>query len=329
MAMSMLERINYILTHQAYGDALCKFTEFQSREDILRTYPRGISFDTAIFNEHSSAWGRYDWTDDTDMAVLVVRATLRAKETGDYTGEFARSLAAWYKHGFPEIGKPSAGIGNYVRWVINNVDYAERPVEYAREIWELSECDNLENGALMRCGIIGAMFDNLPDAMHAAVMITVATHMDPRCQVASAFLVAMVWTLCNTRLGYVRSVQQSLDACSSMDGTSWLRTILAPLLDFTYQPEKVDYNIPSERGDITYTLPLALWCLHEVMVYGFSFHRVIENVAYCGGDTDTNAAVAGVMLGAYLSRKRIALAPSVPEKFIMHTSICLPKLLVS
>ena len=59
------DRIAGCLWGQAIGDALGLGTEFMNRDEVLHTYPEGLSEYLQIGEE----FGR--WTDDTDMMLCI------------------------------------------------------------------------------------------------------------------------------------------------------------------------------------------------------------------------------------------------------------------
>ena len=53
-------------------------------------------------------------------------------------------------------------------------------------------------------------------------------------------------------------------------------------------------------GYVYKCLGAALWCLRRVLDGQETFKSAITTLVMCGGDADTNAAVAGALIGAYV-----------------------------
>ena len=105
------------LIFQAYGDALGKYTEFLTKDQIVKLYPSKLSFDNAQSNGHNDCWSKYEWTDDTDQTLLIVKTCREGFDNADdLHKKFAKNLLDWYHRGFPQFGKKGCGIGDQIRW---------------------------------------------------------------------------------------------------------------------------------------------------------------------------------------------------------------------
>lgn len=72
-------RIRNCILGQAYGDSLGLSTEFLNREQINEYYGSEPITHNKFNDSHRSCWKKYDWTDDTDLSILVVRDMIEHK----------------------------------------------------------------------------------------------------------------------------------------------------------------------------------------------------------------------------------------------------------
>lgn len=293
------------LTHQAYADAIGKSTEFLSADNARKLYPFSkITFDNMILNNHNDCWKPEEWTDDTDQTILVMRAIndVNKGKYADYTTAFAWHIKDWYTNGI-QLGtysKKCCGVGVYVRWTVCEPEYLKNPYYYSHLTWENSDNDAPENGSLMRTGIIGAMVSPnlIPDV---ATQICVATHCDPRCIAACVFQSMLVNKLLNRTNSDLWSIVDSATEALTVDQRAYIFEILTPVVTGVYDPKLIDFNEPTIRGNVETALPLAIWGLVR-LTRGFVFSMIVDDIAMFGGDADTNAAIFGVLAGAYQGR---------------------------
>jgi ADP-ribosylglycohydrolase len=195
-------------------------------------------------------------------------------------------------HGARPVPRPSAG----------------RPtLDAARQVWVESGKKAAGNGAVMRCAPVAIrwMYDET-ELVRNTVASAVATHYDPRC----------VWSSIVVNLS-IATLLKGVEVDSSdliPRGRSAMETIGAALAPFGNSEDTLD--APAEvqdairctpgpdlsamsldGGDMGYTLKamqVALWCAREAK----DFEEALITVVSAGGDTDTNGAVAGAVLGA-------------------------------
>jgi ADP-ribosylglycohydrolase len=301
-------RILSCLTHQAYADAIGKSTEFLSSDEAVKLYPEGrITFENFKQNKHNDCWAVDDWTDDTDQTILVLRA-IRDVKSGKFADSqqpylmaFATHIYDWYRNGI-EIGsyrKKCCGVGSYVRWTVVEPDYLKDPYYYSNLTWENSDCDSTENGSLMRTGIIGAIISDDNEIIRIATEISMATHCDPRCIAACAFQSLLVNRLVNRCNMNIWEMIRSAIYPLNNEQQDYISNLLSPVYHDTYNPCDIDFNNPNIRGNVETALPLAIWYLQNMVNTGLSFESCVSNIAMLGGDADTNAAIFGVLAGAY------------------------------
>lgn len=139
---------------------------------------------------------------------------------------------------------------------------------------DMSPYNSCGNGSAMRVSAVGWAFDKEDVMLSEADKSAACTHNHPEGIKGAKCVAHAVW--------YLRHYKED------MDGFKKLMT--------EYYPEWETYYKPFDQwnGVCQNTVPL---CIQEV-VYGKSYEDTIRNVVLCGGDTDTNGAVAGAMAGA-------------------------------
>lgn len=267
-----------VLLGQAIGDALGVPYEFGSAP--LRGEAQMLG----------GGLGNYrpgEWSDDTQMAICIARATARGL---DPLGEEVLDAAAqgfleWYSDG-------PADIGNQTRAVLGRTSRIRGVA--GRVMTEVSEeqarAGSAGNGALMRTGVVGLVAPDDPQRTAlAAARFARLTHADRRCVESciiwsEAVRVAVVHGRLDVRAGLV-------------------------LLPEDRRREWVEYITDAEiqgpaaftRNGFTVTALQAAWAaIHSTMdVQGPDHVRAALQAAIeIGHDTDTVAAIAGALLGA-------------------------------
>lgn len=262
---------------QAIGDAMGLGTEFLNKNEVLKSYPNGLSkYEDIIQDAHRRRWHKGAWTDDTDMMICIMTAF----ENGHFNvHQVAQHFKDWFE------GEPM-GIGGHTYKVLCMEDYVEQPEMCSKLWWELSRKQSAANGALMRTSIVGLAPDNIEEQ---AEKICKLTHYDPRCigscVIATAIIHNLVWN--NRALSHdeIKTIGDKYDER------------IAEWVDLAYNSNDIsilDLDEPSSIGYTLRTLSAALWCYWHAI----SFEEGLLSVVNEGGDADTNAAIACAILGA-------------------------------
>jgi ADP-ribosylglycohydrolase len=151
----------------------------------------------------------------------------------------------------------------------------------------------------MRTGIIGAIISDDNEIIRIATEISMATHCDPRCIAACAFQSLLVNRLVNRCNMNIWEMIRSAIYPLNNEQQDYISNLLSPVYHDTYNPCDIDFNNPNIRGNVETALPLAIWYLQNMVNTGLSFESCVSNIAMLGGDADTNAAIFGVLAGAY------------------------------
>ena len=248
--------------------------ENEPREVLRRRFPDGL-------REIDPSERQRLWDDDTAQSVILAEGLL--DDANLDLIDFASRLVRWAN----ENGR---GIGNLTRRVISRLE-AHPPVEdAAREVWEEDGREPAGNGAVMRCAPVVLRWRR---SGHSLVEVTkksaLVTHYDPRC-IWSAVASNCALALC---LG---GVEPDLDELASLLDGAGAPASVGAAVRMARSPALQDLALdnPAEMGYTLKAMQVGLWALQQLP----DFETVLVEVVNAGGDTDTNGAVAGAVMGA-------------------------------
>ncbi len=301
------DRARGLMVGIAAGNLLGIVQEGWSKQDIAKKYPDGV-------REIEERPGCPD-DDDLAQALIVAEAAGRgpldpddlgrrfwdwAETNGRGIGILTRDVLELYGGSFPRrqgARRPVAGES-----IEPPREPAGRPIiEASRTAWGGGRAGN---GALMRCAPVAVRWRDDPAALvRNSIVSAVPTHWDRRCgwSCALANLAAAA-----ALRGETPAADELLDA-----GVEGVRAALPELQRYGYEADvprsvreavrgasgaEVDDVIADGRsmGFTLLTLRLALIALWRAP----GFEQGLRSIVEAGGDTDTNGAVAGALLGA-------------------------------
>ena len=272
------DRARGCLLGLAVGDALGGPLEFMSAAEIEARHGGPVS------ELVGGGWLHLrpgQVTDDTEMALCLARSLA---ERGGYDPDDAlKRYLDWYRSG-------PVDIGNATRAALSAAA-AGRPVgEGTLEFHERSGGRSAGNGSLMRIAPLALAYRDRPaDLMHTAEQDSRLTHHDPLAAEACAlFCVVVAGKLVGHDL-------LELPARSE------------PLIEaLRATPEDAAKRAAAETGFVLTALAVALAAYRSFE----SFEDGLVWAVNLGGDTDTNGAVAGALLGA------VAGAEAIPARWL-------------
>lgn len=279
---AILSRAQGCLLGQLAGDALGSLVEFQTPDQIRQEYPNGVRrlADGGTWNTIAG-----QPTDDSEMALMLARM-LAGK--GMYDADEARKEYRFWLNSAPfDCGMTvTSGLRG-------------RPNH-----------DSQANGALMRIsplGIFGAnhRLEQVGDWARADAALT---HPNPIClQVNTLFAMAIAHAV-RSGIGPRDLYQQiSIWAQQMNAGQILLETIdharTAPPNDYVHQ-----------QGWVLIAFHNALWQL----LHAPNLEEGVVDTVMRGGDSDTNAAISGALLGAVYGRQ------SIPSQWVEKLLNCRP-----
>ncbi|MEI8254054.1 MAG: inositol monophosphatase family protein [Deltaproteobacteria bacterium] len=277
-----LSRAHGCLLGQLVGDALGSLVEFRTAAHIRRTYPDGVCelADGGVWNTLAG-----QPTDDSELALTLARSLVSSDRFD--VDDVRAGYRAWLASGPFDVGTTTgAGLSG-------------RP-----------NVDSKANGALMRVsplGIFGHCLD-VSDLATAARADAALTHPNAVCLEASAvYAVTLAFAI---RTGPTPHEAWRF-ACDYANENKLSVAIRAALHD-AETDEPADYF--THAGYVLVALQSAFyWLLH-----GESLEHALVRVVGSGGDTDTNGAIAGALLGAVLGRD------AIPSRWLRRVLSCRP-----
>jgi len=287
MNEAIADKMCGVVYGQAIGDALGLGTEFMSRREVAETYPGGFySYDQIVQDEHRSRWRKGAWTDDTDQ-LLCILDSLVAKG-GVHIHDIARRFYHWAMNG-------GMGIGATVYAVLSAPTFLADPHSVAHQVWQQSGRRAAANGAVMRTAVLGIWQYHDPTAVVAnAEQVSQITHADPRCLWSSAAISLVISAL--LRGSSAAAALQDAVALLPRYNDERIGQYLERVDDLAALDLDEGLN-PGEPDRIGYTLKATcagLWALKHASSFAEGVLAIVQE----GGDADTNAAVAGALLGA-------------------------------
>ena len=267
---TLRERGLGVLMGLAAGNLLGLPVEGDSRLGIASRYPSGVK-------EIRTMERRMPMDDDLAQAVDLGEAVLGG---GNYLDEFASRLVRWRR----ENGR---GIGITTSAVIDLLEQGIPVPNAARRIYD--QRDRIApNGGIMRCAPVALARRSDPEALvRDSAATCVVTHYAPTCQWSCIILnaaVAMLLNCASPDAGLLADVAVSDGA--PVEVAEWVgRT----------GDEVITHQL--DQGHIGHTLlalQVGMWSITTPLVQEHALTAVVSG----GGDTDTNGAVAGAVLGA-------------------------------
>ena len=315
--MELQHRCRGLMVGLAVGNLLGIPCEGWPREEIRLRWPDGVRGIEA----------KAGYPDDDDLAqAVILAAACHGAEALD-ADDLARRFWVWGEEN-------GLGMGHATRMTLTryggsrprrygsrnpsarrrssalpDFQAAREPVglpalEASRAAWEDSDGKAAGNGAVMRCAPVAIRwrYDDAALVRNTACSAAV-THWDSRCIWSAVFVnLAISSLLREPPDGTLRLVERAERARETLGDALAPFGIDAPVLAaVTEALDATDVTAPEEIGldgwDMGYTLKamqVALWCARRAA----DFEESLIAVVNAGGDTDTNGAVAGAVLGA-------------------------------
>ena len=308
---ALLARAEGCLLGQLAGDSLGSLVEFQSADVIRRLYPEDVRelADGGSFNTLAG-----QPTDDSEMALMLARSIVRA---GRYdAGEAAVAYSLWFDSPPFDNGQTTAKALRPAVAALTSGDDALKVAEAAR--WA-SDRDSQANGALMRVSPLGIFAHALPAAAAAALARDDAalTHPHPVCQNANAAFVGAiahaVATGSDPEATYTFTMEWVAGSYTDAGRAPVDATVREYLKAAKTGPPK---EYLRQQGWVLIALQNAFWQL----LHASSLEAGVTDTVMRGGDTDTNAAIAGALLGA------VHGAAAIPAQWSAAVLSCRPEL---
>lgn len=264
------ERIVGSILGLALGDALGAPFEFRRAPDVPDPIP---AFELPWMSQPPGTT-----TDDTAMARNLWTSLAATGGELDLDDLLRRHLE-WLATSPPDVG-------NLTRRVLSGWRDGERDPADAYVASRGPEV-SAGNGSVMYCAPLGLAYADRPsDLLEAAPALSALTHADLRCRTACLAVTLTVAALVRDVPGEA-AVREALAAVEGREG--------AEELEYLVDAAGVERPIDGpDQGFVLFTAGVGL----RLAGQGSTFEEGLLAVVALGGDTDTNAAVAGALLGA-------------------------------
>ena len=279
-----LDRAAGVVVAAAAGDALGAAYEFGGPVD-----PAAVRMGVGALTGRPAG----SWTDDTDMAVAVLRAAATGArlDDGDGLDAVAAGFLEWYRSGPPDIGIQTRGALGAAA-ADSGVEVAPGAVlTGSARSYQDRHPENAGNGSLMRTGPVALSAlgdDRLLCDSAAAVSALTHPHEDAviACQL---WCVAIDRAVRTGRLDGPRAGLDLLDPVARARWTAWID-----------EAESAPLAALRDNGWVVRALQAAWRSVVDTVGDGGAAHveRGLRAAVAIGGDTDTVAAIAGALLGA-------------------------------
>lgn len=277
-----IKRAQGCLLGQLTGDSLGSLVEFKTPEEIKHLYPNGVRK-----LEDGGTWDTIAGqpTDDSELALLLARSIV---ECNDYN--------------------VCATLSRYKFWL--DSDPFDCGTTTMRGIKCMPDFMSQSNGALMRIsplGIFGYKF-NLKEVSDWARIDALLTHPNKICtDINSLFAMAISYTI-KHGISADELYQLLFEWSTDMDLS--IQVILHQAL----KHKPIDYI--TYQGWVSIAFHNAVWQLMNAS----SFENAIVDTVMSGGDTDTNAAICGALLGAVYG------IDEIPTQWVESALNCKPSI---
>lgn len=274
MNPELVSRARGALLGLAAGNQLGVPAEHLGSADAIRSkFPQGV-LDLQPPPRNSP----YD--DDAAMALLLGESLV---ERGGFDApDVAQRWVKWMK-------MDGRGIGATTRRALALIDRGTEPFEAGRLVFEENPRRSAGNGAVMRCAPVALLYHDDPDRLiRVSSQQAAITHADPRCTWGAAVVNLAIRELLHGNIYFLDEVLHRV-------GDRVPRALREALHRV---PRETEADLPvavaGEFGYVVHCVEVACW----YATHDRGLEETLIMLAQAGGDTDTNAAVAGALLGA-------------------------------
>jgi ADP-ribosyl-[dinitrogen reductase] hydrolase len=242
-------------------------------EAIRKAFPNGVA-DLATPPKNSP----YD--DDAAMALLLGESLLEC-QAFDAT-DVGRRWVKW-------MNVDGRGIGITTRRALTLIDRGKEPFEAGRLVYEENPRRCAGNGSVMRCIPVALRYhDDVDRLIRVSTQQAAITHADERCTWGAAAVNLAARELLHGNIYFVEEVLHRI-------GDRAPRVLRDAIHRVPRETESdLPITVAGETGYVVHCVEIAFW----FVTHARSLEDALIYLAQAGGDTDTNAAVAGALLGA-------------------------------
>lgn len=291
------------LLGQLAGDALGSLVEFKPSDWIYSKYPNGVRdlVDGGVWKNLAG-----QPTDDSELALMLARTLVHL---GRYdAGAMLDSYVHWFSSSPFDVGNTTGqALGAALRAARSGCRTAERLHQVQRSANHSSEA----NGSLMRISPLGIFGVGRPaQAAEWAREDSRLTHPNPVCQDACAVFVSAIAAAIGEGLRPRECHEAALQVADRLN----VQPSVLQALENARHAAPSDYY--TQMGWVLIALQNAFYQL----LHAPSLEEGVIDTVMRGGDTDTNGAIAGALLGAVYGRQ------AIPSRWLHVLLSCCPLL---
>lgn len=261
--------------------------------DALGAYFEGCRFSSTIKLSIDKMESRYlgVYTDDTEMMIILAESIIKEKRLK--ASFFVKELAAKFN--------PRRGYGYGTMTVLRQI---KRGVNWREATHRVFEGGSYGNGGCVRVAPVSlAYHDNKKLLLKATEYSCIVTHSHPL-GIEGCLLQAYAISLALEGMDK-ENILNELSKLARYDVYSRKLSQIEKLLKKKASLEEAVYTL-GNLSNAPDSMPLALY----LFLKNNNFESTIINAVKCGGDTDSIAAMAGALAGAYYGYR------SIPKRFV-------------
>ena len=302
-AEGLMDRARGVMLGVAVGNLLGLPVEGRSRQRIQELYPAGV-------RDIEPAEASRQMDDDPAQAVELAESLL---ERGDLIKRFAARLVTWRNVN-------GRGMGRFTRQSIAQL--ADRvPPSVASYAVFRARGGTASNGGIMRCAPVALARRRLPERLVRDTADTCAvSHYAPACQWSCVIINVVAAVLVSGNVPDLKRVLSAAraDGCPDLMADAQASGVPTGMLDAAAAGNASPRDLFWMRGNrgpnghTVLTLQAGLWAATTPL----NFEEALIALVNAGGDSDTNGALAGAVLGARYGASAIPLRWTgyVPQK---------------
>ena len=302
-AGQLMDRARGVMLGVVVGNLLGLAFEGRSRERIKQLYPSGVT-------EIRPGETAKPLDDDPAQSVELAEALL---EGGNLAERFAARLIAWRRLN-------GRGMGRTTRQSIAQLEDRVPPPVAAYAVFR-AKGENAPNGGIMRCAPVAIARRGQPDLLIRDTADSCAvSHYAPASQWSCVIVNAATAILLSSGVPDLKQLLAATraDGCPDLTAEAKAAGVPTRFLENAARGRSSSRDVDWMRGDqrrgvrnhTVMTMQAGLWAATTPL----NFEDALIALVNAGGDTDTNGALAGAMLGARYG------ASAIPPRWISHVA---------
>ena len=297
----VMDRARGVMLGVVVGNLLGLPIEGRSRRQIQERYPQGVT-------EIRPAEMAKPMDDDPAQSVELAEALL---EGGDLVERFAARLVAWSLLN-------GRGMGRTTRQSINQLKDKVPPPVAAYAVYR-AKGENAPNGGIMRCAPVAIARRRHPELLIRDTADTCAvSHYAPASQWSCVIVNAVIAALLSGAAPDLKKLLEAAkaDGCPDLAAEAQGAGVPTGFLENAMRGRTPPGDTKWMRGNrgpnghTVLTMQAGLWAATTPL----NFEEALVALVNSGGDTDTNGALAGAVLGARYG------ASAIPLRWTSHVT---------